>query len=185
MILGVPKELVGAAIFGARLAHRLARRLPGAAPQADHAARPGHRSARRQAADLRGAHLARADRSRAGVDGGGDHRPRVRGDRRCAAWPTRAASRCRRRRSARSRWSRRWWRSCADPRRTGRCRGCSADRAGRAVGGGGRRRWCRRPTTSGASTRPQPARRDVPGRNGARSQGATKQPVSAAARQLT
>ena len=36
LILGVPKELVGAAIFGARVAHRLARRLPGAAPQAGH-----------------------------------------------------------------------------------------------------------------------------------------------------
>ena len=37
MILGVRKELVGAAIFGARLADRLARRLPRAPPQAGHA----------------------------------------------------------------------------------------------------------------------------------------------------
>ena len=40
------------------VAHRLARRLPGAAPQAGHPARPGDRSAGRQAADLGRAHLA-------------------------------------------------------------------------------------------------------------------------------
>ena len=109
-ILGVPKELVGAAIFALAsltdwadgyLARRRKQITPLGQmidPLAD------------KLLTLGGADLAGADGSRAGVDGGGDHRPRVRGHRRCAASPTRAAWRCRRRRSARSRWWRRWWR---------------------------------------------------------------------------
>ena len=89
-ILGVPKELVGAAIFGAGVAHRLARRLPGAPPAAGDVARADARSDRRQAADVGGVHLAGAARPGAGVDGGAHHRPRVRGHRRCAASRTRA-----------------------------------------------------------------------------------------------
>ncbi|MGC4083851.1 MAG: hypothetical protein QM736_17495 [Vicinamibacterales bacterium] len=81
MIFGVRKELVAAAIFGHRLAHRLARRIPRAAPRPDHRTRSVHRSLRRQAAHDCRVHLARADGSRAGVDGGDHHRPRVRGHR--------------------------------------------------------------------------------------------------------
>jgi phosphatidylglycerophosphate synthase len=45
-MFGVPKELIGAAIFRHRVDHRLARRLPGAAPPAGHVARAGARSDR-------------------------------------------------------------------------------------------------------------------------------------------
>ena len=68
----------GAAIFGRRLAHRLARRLPGAPPEAGHDARPVDGPARRQAAHRGGLHLAGPDGRGAGVDGGRHHRPRVR-----------------------------------------------------------------------------------------------------------
>ena len=81
LVLGLPVELVAGGHLRHRLADRLARRLSRAAPQAGHDARPDPRSARRQAADLRHADLARAAQSRAVVDGRRDHRPRDRGDR--------------------------------------------------------------------------------------------------------
>ena len=86
------KELVGGGHLRPRVADRLARRLPGAAPQADHPARPDDGPARRQAADLGGVHLARADGPGAGLDGGGHHRPRVRRHRPAQHRATRAAS---------------------------------------------------------------------------------------------
>ena len=60
-----------------RVADRLARRLPGPAPQADHDARPDDGPARRQAADVGGVHRARPDGSGQGLDGGGHHRSRT------------------------------------------------------------------------------------------------------------
>ena len=80
LILGVPQGARRRGDLRPRLADRLARRLPGAAPQAGHDARAVDGSARRQAADHGGARLAGADGSRAGVDGGGHPRPRIRGD---------------------------------------------------------------------------------------------------------
>ena len=112
LIFGVRKELVGAAIFGVAsltdwLDGYLARRRKQITtlgqlmdPLADKlliTARAG---------------FAGADGSGAGLDGGGDHRPRVRGHGACAASLTRAAWSSPPRRSARSRWFARWWRSC-------------------------------------------------------------------------
>ena len=111
MILGVPKELVGAAIFGLAsltdwLDGYLARRRKQVTalgqvidPLAD------------KLLTSRRVHLAGADGSRAGLDGGGHHRPRVRRHRPAQPRLRARRRRCRRRRSARSRWSRRSWRS--------------------------------------------------------------------------
>ena len=112
LIFGVRKELVGAAIFGiASLTDWL----------------DGYLARRRQQITTLGqlmdpladkllitAALVSLvpDGSGAGLDGGGDSRPRVRGDGACAASPTPAAWSSPRRRSASSRWCRRWWRSC-------------------------------------------------------------------------
>ena len=79
-IFGVPNEIVGAAFSIA--AHRLARRLPGPAPQADHAARPDDRSTRGQITTL-AAFVSRSVGSRAGLDGRRD--PPCSPSPRCAA----------------------------------------------------------------------------------------------------
>ena len=78
-IFGVPKELVGSGDLRPCLAHRLARRLPGAPAPAGYLARSDARSDRGQAPDLGRIHLAGAARSGARVDGGAHHRPGVRG----------------------------------------------------------------------------------------------------------
>ena len=150
MILGVRKELVGAAIFGIAsftdwLDGYLARRR-----QQVTRARPVHRSVRRQAADDRRVHLAGADGSGAGVDGRDHHRPRVRGHGAAHAGPR--ARRVDAGVAARQDQDGRAGRG--DPRADSR-QGSSArllrDRPGGAVGGGGDGAACRRPTTSAAS----------------------------------
>ena len=80
-MLGHPRRVRRRGDLRAGLAHRLARRLPGAPAAADHLGRAGARPDRRQAADLGDAGVAGAARAGPGVDGGGDHRPRVRGHR--------------------------------------------------------------------------------------------------------
>ena len=154
LILGVPKELVGAAIFGLAsltdwLDGYLARRRKQITPLGQ-VIDPLADKLLTSAALISLVQMDLAPAWMVAVIIGrefavtGAAQPRLRARRR----------RFRRRRSARSRWWRRWSRSCALILGAGSTlQPLYVDRAGGAVGGGGRPRWCRRSTTSAASTR--------------------------------
>ena len=152
----MPKELIGAAIFGVASitdgSTVTSRAAAGRSP-----ARPGARSNRGQAPDVGRVHFARAARSGARVDGCADHWPRVRDHRSSQPAYTKGIT-IPRLRSARSRWGRRSRRSCCDSRMASR----AVARAGRvcgAWGGDADRRGIGGITTGGSfycSTRASP-----------------------------